>query len=68
MNNKLAVFKGKNIRRTIHNNEWWFSVIDIIEVLTESVNPSDYLKKMRKRDDDLSKGWGQIVTPLAIQT
>ncbi len=68
MENKLVVFKGKEIRRTLHNNEWWFSVADIVEVLTETVNSSDYIKKMRKRDVELAKGWGQIVTPLWLET
>lgn len=65
---KIAIFKGKKIRKTIHDNEWWFVVSDIIEVLTGSTNPSDYIKKMRKRDALLSEGWGQIVTPLSIST
>lgn len=65
---KIAFFKGKQIRKTIHNNEWWFVINDIISVLTDSINPSDYLKKMRLRDPVLSKGWGQIVTPLSIET
>jgi len=40
----------------------------VVEVLTDSVNPTDYIKKMKKRDPELSKGWGQIVTPLSVQT
>ncbi len=46
---KLAIFKGKKIRRIIHNDEWWFSVIDVIEVLTDSKNPRDYWYKMKIR-------------------
>jgi len=65
---KIAVFKGKKIRKIIHNDEWFFSITDIIQVLTDSVNPNDYLKKMRKRDSILSEGWGQVVTPLSIDT
>jgi len=68
MTEKLAIFKGKQIRRTIHKNEWWFSVADIVSVLTDSVNPADYIKKMRSRDNELAKGWGQIVTPLSVDT
>ena len=68
MENKLVVFKGKKIRRTLHNNEWWFSVADVVEVLTETANSADYIKKMRKRDAELAKGWGQIVTPLLLET
>lgn len=64
----IAVFKGKEIRKTIHNDEWWFAVGDVVEVLTDTVNSTDYIKKMRSRDEELSKGWGQIVTPLLIDT
>jgi hypothetical protein len=66
--NHLAVFQEKAIRRTWHNEEWWFVVADAVVVLTDSVNPSDYIKKMRLRDNELSKGWGQFVTPLRIET
>ncbi|MFZ5760561.1 MAG: Bro-N domain-containing protein [Thermodesulfobacteriota bacterium] len=68
MKNNLIVFKGKEIRRTLHNNEWWFSVVDVVEALTDSVNVGDYIKKMRRRDNELSKGWGQIVTPLWLES
>ena len=64
----IVLFKGKEVRRTIHNNEWWFSVSDVVELLTDTKNAADYIKKMRKRDEELSKGWGQIVTPLALET
>jgi DNA-damage-inducible protein D len=65
---KIAVFKGKEIRKTIQNNEWWFVVNDIIQALTDTSDPKDYTRKMRDRDVELGKGWGQIVTPLSIQT
>jgi len=65
---RLVVFQEKSIRRTLHNNEWWFSVIDVVAALTDSVNPADYIKKMRIRDAELAKGWGQIVTPLILET
>ncbi|MFH1618607.1 MAG: Bro-N domain-containing protein [bacterium] len=68
MDTKMAVFKGKGIRRTLHNNEWWFSIADIIEALTDTPNATDYIKKMRIRDEELAKGWGQIVTPLWLDT
>ena len=57
--------------RTVWDDQqekWYFSVIDVVAVLTDSVNPTDYLKKMRKRDPQLAEGWGQLVTPLSIQT
>lgn len=66
--NTLAIFEGKEIRKTWHKEEWWFVVTDVIAVLTDSVQPDGYLKDMRRRDVELSKGWGQIATPLVIET
>ena len=68
METKLAVFQSKEIRRTLHHGEWWFSVSDVVEALTATLNATDYIKKMRKRDSELSQGWGQIVTPLWLET
>ena len=51
--NKIAVFESKTIRKTWHNNEWHFSIVDIVGALTDSANPTDYLKKIRKRDNEL---------------
>jgi prophage antirepressor-like protein len=45
----LIVFKGKNIRRTIHNDEWWFSIIDVIEALTNSQRPRKYWADLKKK-------------------
>ncbi len=67
-NQKLAIFRGKTIRKTIHNNEWWFSVSDIVEALTDSADVKQYLKKMRKRDSELDMNWGTICTPLEMTT
>jgi DNA-damage-inducible protein D len=68
METGIAVFRGKEIRKTIHSNAWWFVIVDVVSVLTDSVDPSGYIKDMRRRDNELSKGWGQIATPLLIQT
>jgi len=46
---KIALFKGKKIRRIIYNNEWWFSVVDVIEALTDSAKPRDYWYAMKIR-------------------
>ncbi len=46
---KIALFKGKKIRRIIYQNEWWFSVVDVVEALTDSLNPRDYWFKMKVR-------------------
>ena len=62
--NHIAIFKGKSIRKIIFQKEWWFSVVDIIEALTDTVDVRDYIKKMRKRDAELNSYWGQIVRQL----
>lgn len=67
---RIALFQRKEVRRAIHNNEWWFVIADVVAVLTDSVNPSGYLKDMRRRDPalaDLFKGGGQIATPLGLE-
>ncbi|MBQ6211194.1 MAG: Bro-N domain-containing protein [Prevotella sp.] len=66
----IQLFEEKKVR-TVWDEEqekWYFCVVDVVEVLTESKNPSDYIKKMKKRDPELAKGWGQIVTPLSVHT
>jgi DNA-damage-inducible protein D len=67
MENKLVVFKGKEIRRTLHNNEWWFAVADVVEALTNSADPRQYIKKMRQRDSELNSYWGTICTSLRLK-
>ncbi|MDD2679075.1 MAG: Bro-N domain-containing protein [Candidatus Nanoarchaeia archaeon] len=66
--NALVVFEDKNIRRTWFNEEWWFAIEDIIFALTDSKDPKGYIKDMRRRDEILSEGWGQIATTLEVQT
>jgi len=66
--NHITVFNNHEIRRTFHRHEWYFVILDVIAVLSESSQPTGYLKDMRRRDPELSKGWGQIATPLPIQT
>ncbi len=46
---RIAIFKQKSIRKTIYQNEWWFSVVDVIAALTDSENPRDYWYKMKIR-------------------
>ena len=48
-NQHIAIFKGKKIRKTLHNKEWWFSVVDICGVLTESPDPGAYWRKLKQR-------------------
>lgn len=68
--NSLAIFRGKEIRKTIYKNEWWFSVNDVIEVLTDSRDPAQYFKRLKERDKELAKltdkGEVQFVPPLML--
>jgi DNA-damage-inducible protein D len=67
---KIKLFESKRIRTVWSDidQKWYFAIADVVQVLTDTPNPTDYIKKMRKRDGDLSKGWGQFVTPLNIET
>ncbi len=56
---KIAVFRKKEVRRTIYKNEWWFSVIDACEALTDSVDPGAYWRKLKQR---LKEEKSEVVT------
>ncbi len=63
----LIVFQEKASHRTLHNDEWWFVIADIVAALTDAADPSDYWKKMRRRDPDLSldsQGGDKLTPPL----
>ena len=49
---RIALFKGKKIRRVLYQGEWWFSVVDVIEALTDSSQPSKYWTAMKARVSD----------------
>ena len=65
----VTLFEERQVRRAFHEEEWWFVLVDIVAALTDSPNPSDYLKKLRRRDLSLAdafEGGGQFVPPLAL--
>ena len=65
---KIAIFRKREIRKTIHNNEWWFVVEDVVLALTDSNDPKQYIQRTKQRDQELAKGWVQIVHTLTIKT
>ncbi len=65
--NKIIVFESKAIRSIWHNDEWWFAVADVVEILTETKDIRQYIKRMRKRDAQLALNWGTICTPLQMK-
>jgi DNA-damage-inducible protein D len=67
--NDMTLFEERQVRRVFYDEEWWFVLVDIVGALTDSTNPSEYLKKLRRRDASLAdafKGGGQFVPPLAL--
>ncbi|PJG82474.1 hypothetical protein CVP04_09055 [Caviibacterium pharyngocola] len=68
MNNHIQLFENQQIRSVWDNEqeEWFFSIIDIVAVLTESADPKQYIKKMRSRDNELNLKWGTICTPVEM--
>ena len=53
---KIALFKGKKIRKILFQNEWWFAVEDIGLALIDSNDPKQYIQRMKQRDPELLKG------------
>jgi DNA-damage-inducible protein D len=53
MNNEIAVFEQKRIHQKEHNGETYFSVVDIIDALTDSPNPRNYWSMLKKREEQL---------------
>ncbi len=66
----VVIFDESPVRRVWNakDKKWYFVVADVIKVLAESTDPTQYIKKMRMRDPLLNKGWVQIVTPLYVKT
>lgn len=69
METKLKLFNEKQIRTSWNadEEEWYFSVVDVVAVLTDSADPKQYIKKMRSRDPELNSSWGTICTLTKLQ-
>ena len=68
MATQIALFSDSGTRKTFHNDQWWFVLGDVIGALTDSADPSEYINDIRRNDNELLKSWGQIVTPLWMET
>ena len=66
--NNIKLFQDKKIRSSWNEEEqqWYFSVFDVVEALTDSSDPKQYIKRMRSRDIMLDLNWGTICTPLEM--
>ena len=67
---KIQLFENQKVRTIWIESEekWYFSIKDVVLVLADAKDPKDYLSKMRRREPELAKGWGQIVHPLIVHT
>lgn len=65
-NNKLALFQEKEIRRVWHNEQWYFSVVDVVEVLTDSPKPKRYWTDLKRRSEKESGQGYAFCVPLKI--
>lgn len=63
----ISIFEEKRVRKIWYNEQWYFSVLDVIYALTDSKDSKDYLKKMRKRDSELDFYMGTNCPPLSMQ-
>lgn len=68
MENNIQIFENKKIRTAwdSEKEEWYFSIYDIVEILTDSKDVKQYIKKMRQRDSELNLKWGTICTPVEM--
>ena len=66
--NKIQLFNEKRVRTVwdSEKEEWYFSIIDVVELLTDSTDPKQYIKKMKSRDPELNSNWGTICTPVLM--
>ena len=65
---KIQLFENKKVRTVWdeEKQEWFFSIVDSVEILADSKDPKQYIKKMRSRDPELSAKWGTICTPVEM--
>jgi hypothetical protein len=65
----IKLFESKQIRSVWNEQEqkWYFSVQDVVEVLTDAADVKDYIKKMKKRDTQLNSNWGTICPLVEMQ-
>ncbi|HBY15508.1 MAG TPA: phage antirepressor protein, partial [Porphyromonadaceae bacterium] len=62
--NQIQIFNDRRVRTVWDSDkeEWYFSIVDVVEALTDSTDPKQYIKKMRSRDPELNTNWGTICT------
>lgn len=66
--NNITLFEGNEIRRVVLDGELYYSLEDVVVALTDSRDPKAYIQKLKQRDEELNKGWGQFVHTLPMKT
>jgi hypothetical protein len=64
----IKLFESKKVR-SVWNEEdqkWYFSVVDVVDALTDSTDIKQYVKRLRQRDEQLNSNWGTICTPIEM--
>lgn len=66
----IQLFEERKVRTVWdeEKEEWYFSVVDVVSVLTDSADPKQYIKKMKARDSELKSNWGTICTLLPLKS
>ena len=64
----ITIFEEKEVRRTWHDDQWYFVIADVVQILIDSSDVRQYIKKMRSRDPELSSNWGTVCTPLEVMS
>ena len=68
MDNQLTPFEGQEIRKVWHNDTWYFVLDDVLTILTDTKNPKAYWSNLRRKDEELKKGYGKIYSTLTVDT
>ena len=68
MKQKLSLFENTDIRKVYKNNTWYYSINDVISYLTDSSNPTEYIKKIKQKDIELQHNWNTICINLNMST
>ena len=65
---EITLFEQTEVRKSWYEERWYFSISDVVQILTDSQDVKQYIKKLRQRDEELSSYWGTICTPLELES
>jgi DNA-damage-inducible protein D len=65
---KIDIFHKREVRKTLHDGEWWFSVKDVLEAVTDATDGTRYAADLRKRDPGLNERYSEITRTLPFES